>query len=236
MTHYKNLLTALGAAVSKSLTWKLAGTQNEYFNARDIYALALSENGENEQMGEEQFYVVSEEGAIGIASGYEYLTRWIFIPLDVEERKGELERLKAELGFDSAPAQPPGVPPMPGQPVPQPGMPPIPGQPMPQPGMPPIPGQPMPQPQAVPPMPGQPVPQPGMPPMPGQPVPPMHPQGAPPMPGQSVPPQGVPPMPNQPQPAPRPVQSGQPAHHFCTGCGKELSPTAKFCPYCGKPV
>ncbi len=147
MTHYKNLLTALGAAVSKSLTWKLAGTQNEYYNARDIYALALSENGENEQMGEEQFYVVSEEGAIGIASGYEYLTRWIFIPLDIEERKGELERLKAELGFDTAPQ------PAPGQPIPpQPGVPPMPGQPVPpQPGVPPMPGQPQPAPQ-----PGQP--------------------------------------------------------------------------------
>ncbi|MCR5451522.1 MAG: hypothetical protein K6F00_02710 [Lachnospiraceae bacterium] len=43
MTHYKNLLTALGAAVSKSLTWKLAGTQNEYYNARDIYALVYKQ-------------------------------------------------------------------------------------------------------------------------------------------------------------------------------------------------
>ncbi len=52
-------------------------------------------------MEEGQFYVVSEEGAIGIAANYEYLTRWLFIPVVDEKVMGrELLRMKDEMSFD----------------------------------------------------------------------------------------------------------------------------------------
>ncbi|MCR4746636.1 MAG: zinc-ribbon domain-containing protein [Lachnospiraceae bacterium] len=101
MKHYKNLISALDAAISKCMTWKLAGSENEFMNARDVFALALSENGENEHLGEGQFYLVSKEGAIGLAVGYEHLTRWFLIPLTGEQRESELQRLFRELQIDA---------------------------------------------------------------------------------------------------------------------------------------
>ena len=101
MEHYKNLLSALGGAMPVCMVWLLAGTEDNYFNARDVFAFALSEGGEEEEMEEGQFYVVSEEGAIGIAANYEYLTRWLFIPVVDEKVMGrELLRMKDEMSFD----------------------------------------------------------------------------------------------------------------------------------------
>ena len=51
-------------------------------------------------MGEDMFYVVSSEGAIGLAEKYEYLTNWLFIPVYGDERKRELARLQEELEYD----------------------------------------------------------------------------------------------------------------------------------------
>ena len=101
MEHYKNLLSALAGAMPACMVWLLAGTEDNYFNARDVFAFALSEGGEEEEMEEGQFYVVSEEGAIGIAANYEYLTRWLFIPVVDEKVMGrELLRMKDEMSFD----------------------------------------------------------------------------------------------------------------------------------------
>ncbi len=99
MKHYKTLMNALAGAMPVCMTWKLAGTE-EGMNARDVYALALEEGGDDEQLPEQDFYVVSAEGAIGLTTRYEYLTRWIFIPVTGEEKEKEMERLRAELRFD----------------------------------------------------------------------------------------------------------------------------------------
>ena len=99
MKHYKTLMNALAGAMPVCMTWVLAGT-NEKMNARDVYALALQEGGDDEQLGEQEFYVVSAEGAIGLSVRYEYLTRWMFLPIEGEEREQEMERLRAELRFD----------------------------------------------------------------------------------------------------------------------------------------
>ena len=99
MKHYKTLMSALAGAMPVCMTWKLAGTE-EGMNARDVYALALEEGGDEEKLPEQDFYVVSAEGAIGLTTRYEYLTRWIFIPVMGEEKEKEMERLRAELRFD----------------------------------------------------------------------------------------------------------------------------------------
>ena len=113
MKHYKNLMSALGDAMPMCLAWKLAGTEDNYFNARDLFAFALSDDKEEGSLKEGQFYVVSAEGAIGIASGYEYLVSWLFIPLEGDVYEQEVLRLRKELEND---AQPEPVP----QPMPQP--------------------------------------------------------------------------------------------------------------------
>ena len=51
MEHYKNLMSALAGAMPVCMTWILAGTEDNYFNARDVFAFALSEGGEDEHYG-----------------------------------------------------------------------------------------------------------------------------------------------------------------------------------------
>ena len=99
MEHYKTILSALSGAMPKCMSWVLAGTE-EGMNARDVFAFAMEQGGENEQLGENEFYVVSSEGAIGFATKYEYLTRWLFIPTEGEFREAEMQRLREELEFD----------------------------------------------------------------------------------------------------------------------------------------
>ncbi len=108
MKHYKNLMSALGDAMPVCLAWRLAGTEDNFFNARDLFAFALSDEEEEGSLKEGQFYVVSSEGAIGISSGYEYFVRWLFIPLEGNAYDQEVMRLKQELENDTKP-----------QPVPQ---------------------------------------------------------------------------------------------------------------------
>ena len=175
MKHYKNLMSALGDAMPMCLAWRLAGTEDNYFNARDVFTFALSDDEEN-KLNEGQFYVVSPEGAIGITSGYEYLTRWLFIPLDGEVYDGEVARLKEELEYDSRSQSVPQQPIQPQQITP-------PVAPQIQPMTPP-PVAPQMQPMTPPPVAPQPAPQQPVPPQPvmqqGMPQQPVMPQNTPP--------------------------------------------------------
>ncbi|MBR4760435.1 MAG: zinc-ribbon domain-containing protein [Lachnospiraceae bacterium] len=103
MKHYKNLMSALGDAMPMCLAWRLAGTEDNYFNARDLFAFALSDDHEEGSLQEGQFYLVSAEGAIGISSGYEYFVNWLFIPLEGDAYEKEVQRLKNELALDAVP-------------------------------------------------------------------------------------------------------------------------------------
>ena len=107
MEHYANLISALGGAMPKCMVWQQVDDDkdkpNEYFNARDIFQLALQLGADEEEMDEDTFYIVSSEGAIGMAVKYDYLTLWMFIPVfDPVIHDRELERLKIELEFDDA--------------------------------------------------------------------------------------------------------------------------------------
>ena len=149
MKHYKNLMSALGDAMPVCLAWRLNGSEDNYFNARDLFAFALADDKGEGALKEGQFYLVSAEGAIGIASGYEYFVRWLFIPLEGDVYEREVLRLKAELERDAQPE--PAPQPVP-QPAPQPAWEPQPTpQPAPQPAW-----EPQPTPQPAP----QPAPQP----------------------------------------------------------------------------
>ena len=251
MKHYKKLMSALGDAMPMCLAWRLTGTEDNYFNARDLFGFALSDDKGEGSLKEGQFYVVSAEGAIGIASGYEYLLRWLFIPLEGEVYEREVQRLKAELEHDAQP-----------EPAPQPawqqtaqtqGAPQQTWQQAPQPqgaaqqawqqaaqaqGTAPQAWQQAPQPQAAPQQAWQQA---------------ARAQGAAPQaPQQTVRQGGWQPQPAQ-QPAPqqqsfqqRPVQqqsgsqpegmAGRTAPRFCRNCGAPIHAGAKFCQGCGTPV
>ena len=231
MKHYKNLMSALGDAMPMCLAWRLVGTEDNYFNARDLFAFALTDDEADGALKEGQFYLVSAEGAIGIASGYEYLVKWLFIPLEGEVYEQEMLRLKEELERDAQP-----------QPAPQPqwtSPPQWTSEPQ---------GRPQPQwtaqqePQAVqepqwaPQSAPQERPQPQWTSQPES-------QGRQPQWNAQQEPQG------RPQPAPRAVPQPQQADNrqqewapqagqalFCSACGARMNPNAKFCAKCGTPV
>ena len=78
--HYKYLLQALAIAMQHVHVWRLAETRDP-FTAKEIYEFALQQDKEHPLEGH-QFYMVSREGAIGISPGVEYLTKWMFIPME----------------------------------------------------------------------------------------------------------------------------------------------------------
>ena len=227
MKHYKNLMSALGDAMPMCLAWRLVGTEDNYFNARDLFAFALADDEADGALKEGQFYLVSAEGAIGIASGYEYLVKWLFIPLEGEVYEQEILRLKEELERDAQP-----------QPAPQPQWTSPPqwtsepqGSPQPAPR-----AVPVPPPQWAPQSPPQERPQPQWTSQPES-------QGRQPQWNAQQEPQG------RPQPAPRAVPQPQQADNrqqewapqagqalFCSACGARMNPNAKFCAKCGTPV
>ena len=221
MEHYNNLISAARAAMSKCLAWKLTGTEERNYNIRDVLSFAMTEGGENERLEAGRFYVVSAEGAIGLANRYEYRTSWMFIPLEGEELEYEIKRLDEEIRQDklnrsaqqSQPMMQPQGQPISPQPMMHPQGQPIPPQPMMQPQGQPIPPQPMMQPQ------GQPI----------SPQPMMQPQAQP-IPQQSMTPPPAVSQPTQPQGQ----QAGK--KKFCIQCGHQLNVNAKFCPSCGRQI
>ncbi len=60
MEHYKNLLSALGGAMPVCMVWLLAGTEDNYFNARDVFAFALSEGGRKWRKGSSMWFPKKE--------------------------------------------------------------------------------------------------------------------------------------------------------------------------------
>ncbi len=123
MEHYENLISALGGAMGKCLAWQIVEETTEeeraaerikssrdgrfvpdrFYNARDLLGLSLELGGETEDIGDTVRYVVSDEGAIGMDPGYEFLTKWLFIPITDEVlREKVISRMMVELEYDEA--------------------------------------------------------------------------------------------------------------------------------------
>lgn len=94
--HFPYLMQALAMAMQHTYVWRLADTK-EPFTAKDIYEYALKQDEEHPLLPP-QFYMVTREGAIGISPGLEYLTRWLFIPMEpCEERERLTLQFQREL-------------------------------------------------------------------------------------------------------------------------------------------
>ena len=91
--HYHFLVQALAVAMQSTMVWRLAGT-GDAFTFFDLFEFAKKRD-EADPLDEYQFYMVTREGAIGLSAGLEYLTEWIFIPMEPCE---ERDRLLEELG------------------------------------------------------------------------------------------------------------------------------------------
>lgn len=99
--HYHFLVQALAVAMQSTMVWRLMGT-NDAFTFVDLFEFAKKRD-EEDPLDEYQFYMVTSEGAIGLSAGLEYLTEWIFIPMEpCEERERLLEEMGEKLQLQAA--------------------------------------------------------------------------------------------------------------------------------------
>ena len=98
LTHFRSLIEALGAAMTRCVVWRYADSDEKY-NALQLYRFAEAFDREN-PVQDRSFYLVSAEGAIGVSPGAEYLTRWMFIPsmdeASVEKLRADIRQLQEE--------------------------------------------------------------------------------------------------------------------------------------------
>ena len=105
---YTSLATALGAAMNYCAVWKLKDN-DKMLNAMEVMGFVGKFDEENPiPEGDPSFFRVSEEGAIGICPGVEYLTEWLLIPAMDEESIKKFEKdvkeLQARVDADRNPA------------------------------------------------------------------------------------------------------------------------------------
>lgn len=94
--HCHYLMQALALAMQRCQVWRLAGTDS-VFTLIEIFNFAKAYDEEHE-LPEGQFYRTTVEGAIGVCLGVEYLTQWLFTPMEPgAERDALLEELKQKL-------------------------------------------------------------------------------------------------------------------------------------------
>lgn len=94
--HFPYLAQALAVAMSRCAVWRYAqdGTP---FSVLEIFGMA-KEMDEKRPEDSTSFYMVSAEGAIGLSPGKEYLTQWLFIPMEEgPERDAVIARMKETM-------------------------------------------------------------------------------------------------------------------------------------------
>lgn len=98
--HYETFVEALAIAMGKSLVWRETEGGTPY-TAKELLAFAQKQEAEH-PLSPEQFYMVSREGAIGLSPGLEWLTTWMFIPMEEgRERDFALRNMLEELHTES---------------------------------------------------------------------------------------------------------------------------------------
>lgn len=99
--HYRTLTQALAVAMPKCIIWRETA-DGKPISAKELYDFARKHD-EEKPLSPEQFYMVSREGAIGISPGLEWLTRWMFIPMeDCQEREFVFRNMQEELWVEAA--------------------------------------------------------------------------------------------------------------------------------------
>lgn len=88
--HFHYMMQALAVAMTRTMVWRIVGDGTPY-TMKEIFEFAKKEDEENE-LQEGYFYMVSREGAIGLSPGLEYLTQWIFVPMEPCKERDFLER------------------------------------------------------------------------------------------------------------------------------------------------
>ena len=79
MQKHRTLLTAVQAASKLSDTWILSDGEC-YFTKRDLLNEYAPKHDGSNPLGPGDYYVVSEEGAIGLIHKYEFTATWLLLP------------------------------------------------------------------------------------------------------------------------------------------------------------
>ena len=94
--HYRTLTKALAVAMPTCVVWRETESGAPY-TAKELFAFCEKHDAEH-PLRPEQFYMVSREGAIGLSPGLEWLTTWMFIPMEEgKERDFAFRNMVEEL-------------------------------------------------------------------------------------------------------------------------------------------
>lgn len=90
MVRKDTMRSALEEAGKNCEYWMMVAT-GRILN-KDIMTVIAEKHDKEVDLPKETFYLVSSEGAIGMAAVYEYLTEWLFIPAEPEAiERGKIE-------------------------------------------------------------------------------------------------------------------------------------------------
>ena len=94
--HFPTLSMALAMAMTRCWAWRFTRT-GEAFSALQLIDFVTKYDAAH-QLESPSFYMVSIEGAIGVSPGQEYLTQWLFVPMEAgPERDALLKKTDADL-------------------------------------------------------------------------------------------------------------------------------------------
>ena len=94
--HYRTFSHALAIAMQKCFVWRETEDGTPY-TAKELLAFAQTQETEH-PLQPEQYYMVSREGAIGLSPGLEWMTTWMFIPMEpCKERDFAFRNMMEEL-------------------------------------------------------------------------------------------------------------------------------------------
>lgn len=100
--HTPSLTHALSIAMARGImVWREA-EEGTPFSAYELFEFAKRQDEEH-PLEEPRFYMVTRDGAIGISPGLEWMTRWMFVPMeDCKERDFMLLKMREDLERDRA--------------------------------------------------------------------------------------------------------------------------------------
>lgn len=98
--HYRKMIQALAVAMPKCVVWR--ETDNGMpITAKELFDFCRKHDEEH-PLRPEQFYMVSREGAIGLSPGLEWMTAWMFIPMEPgKERDFAFRNMMEQLHTES---------------------------------------------------------------------------------------------------------------------------------------
>ena len=99
---YHYMMQAVAVAVNLCKAWRADDETQEPFGVQQLAEYARLCDSQAPLVGE-QYYVVTREGAIGLCPGEEYLTEWLFVPMEPCPLRDEmLRQLDAQIAAFNA--------------------------------------------------------------------------------------------------------------------------------------